>query len=137
MTGIILLTYPDYGSNLVNSASHILGKSLDNIALVQILHEYSTEEINKQLVSKIHELKNSDGILILCDIYGATHCNIACKVLEQEKVEMVAGLNLPMLIRAINYVNEPVSKLSRLAAAGGIESIKILDSDNGQCSVTE
>lgn len=134
MTGIILMTYPDYGANLVSAASHILGKSMDNIGLVQIRHEDTTDEIHEQLVAQINEQQNTDGILVICDIYGATHCNIACKVLEQGKIEMVAGLNLPMLIRAINYINEPVSKLSQLVASGGIESIIILNSNDTKCS---
>lgn len=133
MTGIILLTYPDYGHDLVSSASHILGKPLEQISLVQILHEYETEDISQQLSSTIDAQKNNSGVLILCDIYGATHCNIACKIIEQGKVEMVSGLNLPMLLRVINYINEPVSKLSEIAATGGIESIKILSAQN-QCS---
>lgn len=133
MTGIILLTYPNYGNDLVSTASHVLGKPLDNIGIVQILPDYKTVTINQQLIAKINELQNTNGILILCDIYGATHCNIACKVIEQGKVEMVSGLNLPMLIRSINYRDEPVSKLSEIAAAGGTESIKILNT-NSQCS---
>lgn len=133
MTGIILLTYPKYGSDLISSAAHVLNKPLDNIGIVQILHDYETEEINKQLLAKIDALQNNNGVLILCDIYGATHCNIACRIIEPGKVEMVSGLNLPMLIRTINYINEPVSKLAELAASGGKECIKILNTQN-ECS---
>ncbi len=132
MTRIILLTFPRFGSDLLNSAAHVLARPLDDIGLIQILPNDKTEDIQQQLMVKINENKNTDGVLILCDIYGATHCNIACKIVEQGKIEMVSGLNLPMLIRTINYINEPVAKLSEIAAKGGAESIKIVNSKN-QC----
>ncbi|MFV1992389.1 MAG: PTS sugar transporter subunit IIA [Acidiferrobacterales bacterium] len=132
MTRLLLLTFPHFGKNLINSAAHVLARPLDDIGLVQILPNDKTEDINKQLMAKINEHDNSNGVLILCDIYGATHCNIACQIIEQGKIEMVSGLNLPMLIRAINYINEPVSRLSEIAAKGGTESIKIVTSKN-QC----
>jgi len=132
MTRILLLTFPDFGANLINAAAHVLARSLDDIGLVQILPSDKTEDIYEQLMAKINKQKNTNGVLILCDIYGATHCNIACQIIEQGKIEMVSGLNLPMLIRTINYINEPVTRLSEIAAKGGIESIKIVNSKN-QC----
>ena len=132
MTSILLLTFPHFGKNLINSATHVLARPLDDIGLVQILPNDKTEDINKQLMAKINAHENSNGVLILCDIYGATHCNIACQIIEQGKIEMVSGLNLPMLIRTINYINEPVTRLSEIAANGGTESIKIVNSKN-QC----
>jgi len=127
MTGIILLTFPGFGDDLVKSASHVLGKPLDNISTVQIKPEYAPDEIRQQILDQIEKLDDNGGVLVLCDIYGATHWNVACQLVEKGQTEMVSGLNLPMLIRAINYIDEHVGELAEIVAKGGRDSIRIIN----------
>jgi PTS system ascorbate-specific IIA component len=71
----------------------------------------------------IKELDEGQGVLILSDIYGATPCNLVGKLLVPGKVEGVAGLNLPMLVRVLTYRNVSLTKLIEKAVSGGREGV--------------
>jgi PTS system ascorbate-specific IIA component len=71
----------------------------------------------------IKELDQGQGVLILSDIYGATPCNIVCKLLEPGRVEGIAGVNLPMLVRALTYRHEKLETLVEKALSGGREGV--------------
>ena len=60
---------------------------------------------------------------MLSDVYGATPCNIASKLLIPGKIEGVAGVNLPMIVRALTYRNEPLRTVVAKAMSGGIEGV--------------
>ena len=62
---------------------------------------------------------DGDGVLILADIFGATHVNAAMQLLEKDRVELVAGVNLPMLVRVLNYRDVKLHQLVALAVSGG------------------
>jgi PTS system ascorbate-specific IIA component len=68
-------------------------------------------------------LDQGSGVLVLSDVYGATPCNIACRLLIPGKIEGVAGVNLPMLVRALTYRNEPLKTVVAKAISGGIEGV--------------
>ena len=76
-----------------------------------------------------HELDGGDGVLVLTDIYGATPCNIAMRLLEKGRVEGLSGVNLPMLIRALTYRNEPLAAAVEKALSGGVEGVVHMNSD--------
>jgi PTS system ascorbate-specific IIA component len=71
----------------------------------------------------VKDLDEGDGVLILSDIYGATPCNIVSKLVKQNSVEGIAGVNLPMLVRALTYRNGDLAKLAEKALSGGQEGV--------------
>ena len=71
----------------------------------------------------IKQLDRGDGVLVLSDICGATPCNIASRLVNPGRVECLAGVNLPMLVRALTYRNEPLSVAAEKALAGGREGV--------------
>jgi PTS system ascorbate-specific IIA component len=68
---------------------------------------------------QIAAIDAGNGVLVLSDVYGATPCNTICKLLRPGKVEAVAGVNLPMLLKALTYRNEALNLLADRAASGG------------------
>jgi PTS system ascorbate-specific IIA component len=78
--------------------------------------------LEKEVSETIIELDTGQGVLILTDIYGATPSNIACSS-TSDTVEIVAGLNLPMLIRVMNYPGLSLAELKQKAVSGGKEGI--------------
>jgi PTS system ascorbate-specific IIA component len=76
-----------------------------------------------QAIKVLRSLDEGGGVLILSDVYGATPSNIACKLLMPGKVEGVAGVNLPMLVRALTYRNEALKTVVAKAVSGGIEGV--------------
>jgi PTS system ascorbate-specific IIA component len=78
-----------------------------------------------QAVEQVRKLdeEGCGGVLVLSDIYGATPCNIASRLLQAGRVEGVAGVNLPMLVRALAYRNLPLDKLVEKVIEGGVAGI--------------
>ena len=72
-------------------------------------------------------LHQQSGVLVLTDIYGATPSNIAMKLIQPGRVEGVAGVNLPMLIRALTYRDEPLDSVLDKAVSGAIEGVMRMD----------
>ena len=62
-------------------------------------------------------------MLILADIYGSSHTNAACRLLVPGHIELVSGVNLPMLVRVLNYRHLPMNELVRKAQSGGAQGI--------------
>jgi len=75
----------------------------------------------------IRFLDQGRGVLVLTDIYGATPSNIASRLLEPGRVEGLAGVNLPMLIRALTYREEPLAQLLEKALTGATEGVLRMD----------
>jgi PTS system ascorbate-specific IIA component len=71
----------------------------------------------------VRELDQGAGVLVLSDIYGATPCNLVGKLLVPGRVEGIAGISLPMLVRALTYRNEPLKVLIEKAVAGGHDGV--------------
>jgi PTS system ascorbate-specific IIA component len=92
----------------------------------QVLSISSTDkpdETQAHLMAEISRLDQGCGILILTDMFGSTPSNIACMVSHRDDVRIVAGLNLPMLIRVLNYPNLNLEELEQKALSGGQEGV--------------
>lgn len=71
----------------------------------------------------IVQLNNGDGVLVLSDIFGATPCNIARQLIIPGQVECLSGVNLPMLVRALTYRNQPLAIVLEKALSGGKDGV--------------
>jgi PTS system mannose-specific IIA component len=123
MIGILLVTHGTLGDTLLDCASHILGKRPEQASSVNIIGHARQEEVNPVLRARLAELEQGEGVLILADIFGATPCNCVTEVLVAGKVEAVAGVNLPMLIKALTYRYLTLPELAAKAVSGGMEGI--------------
>jgi PTS system mannose-specific IIA component len=77
----------------------------------------------------LRELDTGSGVLVLTDIYGATPCNIASRLLEPGRVEGVSGVSLPMLLRVLTYCGGGLESLVEKARSGGTEGVVHMNSD--------
>ena len=123
MIGILLVSHGAFGESLIHSASHVLGKRPLYLRQLGVTVHDDPEAIQPVAEDLIRYLDQGAGVLVLTDIYGATPSNIAARLLRPGRVEGIAGVNLPMLIRALNYREEPLSVLVQKALAGGSEGI--------------
>jgi PTS system ascorbate-specific IIA component len=123
MIGILIISHDQLGTNLIDCAIHILGECPPQLMNHVISYDAdpNTEVITLQ--ARLKQLDEGDGILILTDILGATPANIASKLVQSGHVECIAGLNLPMLLRAIQYQHTPLSQLVEKVLTGGRKSI--------------
>ena len=112
MIGILLVTHGEIGKSLIDCAAHILDKYPISVESVAINSNNDLNYYSEIIARKIQKLESGNGILIMTDIYGATPCNLLNKFIENGKVEVVAGINLPMLIKAISDRKDNLSLLA-------------------------
>ena len=123
MISLMLLTQGDIGTALIEAAEHMLGHRPSLLIAIAVNNADSPEKLAAKIKQKLDELDEGQGVLMLADIYGTTHTNMARQFLRQNKVEMITGVNLPMLIRAVNYRKLRLTELIDKALAGGAGGI--------------
>ena len=124
MIGILIVSHGAFGESLIHSASHVLGKRPLFLRQVGVTVHDDPEAILPVAEDLIRFLDQGQGVLVLTDIYGATPSNIAAKVLKPGRVEGIAGVNLPMLIRALTYREEPLEAVLEKALTGATEGVR-------------
>jgi PTS system ascorbate-specific IIA component len=123
MIGILIVAHGSLGESLIQCATHVMGSRPANLQQFGIEKNDDPCAVVELLEKAVKDLDQGDGVLILSDIYGATPCNIVGKVLKPNYVEGVAGVNLPMLVRALTYRNGDLKKLAEKALSGGQEGV--------------
>jgi len=123
MIGILLITHGELGKSLIECATHILGDKPASLESLTIENDCAHEKMFSDISEKIKVLDQGKGVLILTDIFGATPCNIITKIIQPGKVDAIAGVNLSMLIRSINYRHEPFDALIAKAIQGAVDGI--------------
>ena len=129
MIGILIVAHGAVGEALIHSASHVLGKRPLRVRQVGITVHDDPEAMLPQAQDLVQQLDEGDGVLVLTDIYGATPGNIALRLLKPGKVEGVAGVNLPMLIRALTYREHGLAAAVEKALSGGTEGVIHMTTD--------
>ena len=102
MIGLVVATHGYLGRELLNSAQMIIGP-VRNAQAVSISRENSMEEIRDAITAAIAEVgKDENGVLIVTDMFGGTPANVSMTFLEQGKIEVMTGVNLPILLKFFN-----------------------------------
>jgi len=123
MIGILLITHGSLGESLIQCACHVLNRRPPQLLQLGVSGQddpLDTLPLARQLLDMVD---TGDGVLILSDIVGATPANIAAKLLEPGRIEGVAGVNLPMLLRTITYRERNMEILVKKAVAGACEGV--------------
>ena len=123
MVGLLIVSHGAFGESLIHSASHVLGRRPPYLRQLGVTVHDEPEAALSVAQDLIRFLDQGDGVLVMTDIYGATPSNIAARLLEPGKVEAIAGVNLPMLIRALNYRDEPLESVLQKALTGAVEGV--------------
>ena len=116
---LLLVTHKNIGNDMLMITSSILNDELSNTACVEVPMDADIDGIKHQLANALTKLSTDEGVLILTDSYGSTPCNIANEFLGNKNRTLVSGLNLPMLIRVMNYRSLPLAELKDVAIEGG------------------
>lgn len=123
MIGILIIAHGTLGESLIHCASHVLNKRPARLKQLGITAQDDPLLLLPQARALVKELDDGTGVLILSDMYGGSPSNIAAKLLIPGRVEGVAGVNLPMVIRALTYRDRPLSTLIVKAVSGGCEGV--------------
>jgi PTS system mannose-specific IIA component len=123
MIGILLITHGTLGESLIHCASHVLNKRPPRLKQLGVTAQDDPVMLLPQARTLVKELDTGGGVLILTDIYGGTPSNMASKLLIPGKVEAVAGVSLPMLIRVLTYRDRDLPTIVTKAISGGCEGV--------------
>lgn len=120
--GILLIAHAPLASALRECVLHVYPDAAHEVLALDVPANESTEATRIAAVALLAQLRTSEA-LVLTDVFGATPCNVAQKVVDGLHSKLVAGVNLPMLLRTVNYRHEPLDMLVARALAGGAQCI--------------
>ena len=121
--GIIIVTHMDYGSALLRAAESITGPVQD-CTCIQVDSSHAVEENVSRLKEAVVRLNNGKGVLVLTDMFGGTPTNLSLSLLgSRTDVEVLTGVNLPMLLRVLSNRKLALAQMAELALKAGCEGI--------------
>jgi PTS system ascorbate-specific IIA component len=123
MIGILIITHGTLGESLIHCASHMLNKRPQRLKQLGVTAQDDPLLLVPQARALVKELDKGHGVLILTDMYGGSPSNIAQKLVVPGKIEAVAGVSLPMLIRALTYRDRSLQTIVTKAVSGGCEGV--------------
>lgn len=124
--GILLLTHEAMGDALIETARHLLGRISLKIDAFSIPPGSDTDFAMTSAAARVRKLDSGDGVLVLTDVFGATPSNVIDKIQPLGvKIRRVSGLNLPMLLRVLNYSEQNLAELAQTAADGARAGVRI------------
>ena len=126
MVGILLLTHAPLGQAFIAAATHVFrGVPLQTEA-IDVLADQDPEEIKKLAQQAIARINDGSGVLVITDVMGGTPSNCTLQLCVPGEIEVIAGISLPMLLRAITYRHNTLDVALEMALSGG---------QNGACRV--
>lgn len=129
MIGVLVVTHCQLGDALLEAAEFILGEAPEAMAAVSVDLKEDADKLRNKIVDGIKKLKSEDGVLILTDMFGGTPSNLSYSFLEEGRIEVISGVNLPILIRAATArKNASLSDLATNLEAFGKKSISLASS---------
>ena len=125
MVGILVITHYNLGTELV-AAADMMGGKIDGIQAISVDPKKDTEKLRKEISMAIKRLDNGEGVLIITDMFGGTPSNLSLSFLEEGKVEVLTGVNLPMLIKLSTYrENKTLNELAMMLKSFGQKNINL------------
>ena len=121
--GIVIITHDGVGQALLDTTVAMLGVRPLPVAVLGVEPDTDPDAILDRAHKLAMEIDMSDGVLVLTDLYGSTPSNVACALQRDLNVRVVAGLNMPMLLRVMNYPSLGLAELAEKALSGGRDGV--------------
>lgn len=123
MVGVVVITHGGFGVELVRTAFEIAGVQ-ERIEAVRFLESEGREDLMNHITEAVNRVEDGDGTLLLTDLFGASCTTIGGALLRRHRVEIVTGVNLPMILEVLFYrPKSSLETLKRLALEGGKKGI--------------
>jgi PTS system mannose-specific IIA component len=126
MIGIVIVTHSGLGAALIEAAESILETPLEATTAVSVDLKHSAEKLRKKIGDGMKAVDEGDGVIILTDMFGGTPSNLSLSFLEEGRIDVLTGVNLPVLIRAAKMRKDSnLSELAQSVEAYGKKSISL------------
>ena len=122
--GVILVTHVDYGAKLLEAAQFILGQQED-VVTISVDNSQDVAETVSRLTQAMERLDQGVGVMVLTDMFGGTPTNLSLSLLNKGQVEVVTGVNLPMLLKVLSNRTLSLEKLALAAKEAGLKGIVV------------
>ncbi|RJG04829.1 PTS fructose transporter subunit IIA [Noviherbaspirillum cavernae] len=119
MVGILLLTHAPLGNAFIEAATHVFRSRPERLEAIDVLADQDPNEVSRNAREAIARLDDGSGVLVITDVMGGTPSNCTLCLAEPGHVDIIAGISLPMLLRAITYRNDTLDVVMEMALAGG------------------
>ena len=129
MIGVLLVTHGEIGTALLTSASQILGAPPAQVSTLSVWRQDDPDDLILRARELLEQIDAGDGVLILTDIFGATPGNVVSRLLQDNHIEGVSGVSLPMLLRVLTSRNGSVTAAVKRAVSGGSDGVVHMNSD--------
>jgi PTS system mannose-specific IIA component len=126
MIGIVIVTHSGLGEALIEAAECVLGGPLEATTAVSVDLKHSADQMRAKIVAGIKAVDQGDGVIILTDMFGGTPSNLSLSFLEEGRIDVLTGVNLPVLIRAEKMRKDnDLAQLAESIHAYGKKSISL------------
>lgn len=127
--GFLLITHGRLGQSLVECAEHILSRTIDRLETIEVSRNDDPDEVLRRAEQKIAALDDGAGVLVMTDMFGGTPSNITSRLLGPGQLACIAGVSLPMLMRAITYRQLGLLEVVAKAVSGGRDGVIVMQAD--------
>ncbi|KAB7623817.1 PTS sugar transporter subunit IIA [Alkalilimnicola sp. S0819] len=124
---LLLITHDRIGDALLDTARRTLGVCPLRAECLSVPQDADPDDMTAQAATLVERLEQGDGVLLLTDAYGSTPSNIACRMRALPGTAVVTGINLPMLLRVLNYPTLDLRALRDKALTGGQDGVLLVD----------
>ena len=122
---LLFITHEGIATSLLDIGAAIIRRPNHNLSSIEIPMDADTETIALDIENKLTQLDLDDGVLFVTDIYGSTPSNVAQKIATKYDADLISGINLPMVIRLLNYRDENKQALIQKALTGAKHGIQL------------
>ncbi len=129
--GILLVTHNAIGEQLLGTAKATLGFCPVQTSCLAVGQDEDPDAMEQSARRLLQDLDSGDGVLVLTDAYGSTPSNVACRLATRERICVIAGVNLPMLLRVFNYPRLSLQELAEKALTGGQDGVVLVQTNQG------
>jgi PTS system ascorbate-specific IIA component len=130
MIGVLVISHGAIGETLLASAEAILGAKQAQAATLGVSRSDDPDKVFVRARSLVAQLDSGAGVLVLTDMFGATPCNVAARLLADGRIEGVSGVSLPMLVRVLSGRNGSLPAAVQRALSGGAEGVVHMNRDS-------
>lgn len=119
MIGILLLTHAPLGNAFIDAATHVFRGRPDRMEAIDVRADQDPAEVARIAKEAISRIDDGSGVLVITDVMGGTPSNCTLRLADPGHIEVIAGISLPMLLRALTYRKDTLDVVVEMALAGG------------------
>jgi PTS system ascorbate-specific IIA component len=118
MVGILLMTHAPLGEAFLAAVAHVFHNKVDHLEAIDVVADQDLGDVQALAAAAIRRLDDGSGVLVITDVKGGTPANCCNRLADAGHVEVIAGISLPMLLRAITYRMDTLDVVVEMALAG-------------------